>query len=60
MKSKIADLPQEKGFAQQHLLPKGLKIWGDKARDAARKEMDQLHCFKTGVLSGQPQGMHSL
>ena len=30
-------------LGQQHLLPKGLKIWGDKAKAAARKEMDQLH-----------------
>ena len=27
---------------QQHLLPKGLKIWGDAAKHAARKEVDQL------------------
>ena len=32
-----------KVFAQQHLLPKGLKIFGDRAREAAYKEMDQLH-----------------
>ena len=30
-------------LGQQHLLPKGLKIWGEKAKAAARKEMDQLH-----------------
>ena len=38
----------ESNLAQQHLLPKGLKVWGDKARTAALKEMDQLHsrvCF---------------
>ena len=34
---------KENVFAQQHLLPKGLKIYGDKAREAAYKEMDQLH-----------------
>ena len=33
----------EASLAQQHLLPKALKIWGDKAKAAARKEMDQLH-----------------
>ena len=33
----------ESVFAQQHLLPRGLKIWGERARQAAYKEMDQLH-----------------
>ena len=33
----------ETSLAQQHLFPKALKIWGDKAKAAARKEMDQLH-----------------
>jgi hypothetical protein len=35
-------------FAQQYLLNKGLKIFGQKGRDASKKEMDQLHrrsCF---------------
>jgi hypothetical protein len=35
-------------FAQQCLLNKGLKIFGQKGRDASKKEMDQLHqrsCF---------------
>jgi hypothetical protein len=36
-------------FAQQYLLNKGLKIFGQKGRDASNKEMDQLHrrssCF---------------
>jgi hypothetical protein len=30
-------------FAQQYLLNKGLKIFGQKGRDASKKEMDQLH-----------------
>jgi hypothetical protein len=35
-------------FAQQYLLNKGLKIFGQKGQDASKKEMDQLHrrsCF---------------
>jgi hypothetical protein len=35
-------------FAQQYLLNKGLKIFGQKGRDASKTEMDQLHgrsCF---------------
>jgi hypothetical protein len=35
-------------FAEQYLLNKGLKIFGQKGRDASKKEMDQLHrrsCF---------------
>ena len=36
-------LHYESVFAQQHLLPKGLKLWGDRARAAAYEEMDQLH-----------------
>ena len=35
-------------FAQQYLLDKGLKVFGNKGRGAASKEMDQLHkrsCF---------------
>jgi hypothetical protein len=35
-------------FAQQYLLNKGLKIFGQKGRDASKKEMEQLHrrsCF---------------
>jgi hypothetical protein len=30
-------------FAQQYLLNKGLNIFGQKGRDASKKEMDQLH-----------------
>ena len=29
-------------FAQQYLLNKGLKVFGQKGRDASKKEMDQL------------------
>eukprot|EP00978_Attheya_sp_CCMP212_P000843 scaffold1766_cov39-Attheya_sp.AAC.3 len=35
-------------FAQQYLLNKGIKVFGQKGRDASIKEMDQLHrrsCF---------------
>jgi hypothetical protein len=35
-------------FAQQYLLNKGVKIFGQKGRDASKKEMDQLlrgSCF---------------
>ncbi len=35
-------------FAQQYLLHKGLKVFGQKGHDASAKEMDQLHrrsCF---------------
>jgi hypothetical protein len=40
----------EKGasFAQQYLLNKGIKAFGQRGRDASKKEMDQLHrqsCF---------------
>jgi hypothetical protein len=40
----------EKGasFAQQYLLNKGIKVFGQRGRDASRKEIDQLHlrsCF---------------
>ena len=38
---------EQSSHAQQHLLPKGIKIWGDRARAAAHKEMDQLHNRKT-------------
>ena len=31
-------------FAQQYLLNKGLKVFGQKGREASKKEMDQLHC----------------
>jgi hypothetical protein len=31
-------------FAQQYLLNKGLKVFGQKGHDASMKEMDQLHC----------------
>ena len=30
-------------FGQQYMLHKGLKEFGDKGRDAAMKELDQLH-----------------
>jgi hypothetical protein len=30
-------------FAQQYLLNKGLNVFGQKGRDASKKEMDQLH-----------------
>jgi hypothetical protein len=35
-------------FAQHYLLNKGIKVFGQKARDASSKEMNQLHrrnCF---------------
>jgi hypothetical protein len=35
-------------FAQQYMLKRGLQKWGDKAGEAAQKELDQLHrrnCF---------------
>ena len=35
-------------FAQQYILQKGLKVFGDKGREASKKEIDQLHrrtCF---------------
>jgi two-component sensor histidine kinase len=35
-------------FAQQYILQKGLKVFGNKGREASRKEIDQLHrrtCF---------------
>ena len=35
-------------FAQQYLLNKGLKVFGQKGREASKKEVDQLHrrsCF---------------
>jgi hypothetical protein len=35
-------------FAQQYLLNKGIKVFGQRGRDASMKEMDQLHhqsCF---------------
>jgi hypothetical protein len=35
-------------FAQQYILPKGLKVFGQKGHDALKKEIDQLHkrtCF---------------
>ena len=38
-----ANTTLEQQHGQQHLLPKGLKIWGTDARKAAMKEMDQLH-----------------
>jgi hypothetical protein len=35
-------------FAQQYILQKGLKVFGQKGHDASKKEIDQLHkrtCF---------------
>ena len=35
-------------YAQQYMLPRGLKTWGEKGAQAAQKELDQLHrrnCF---------------
>jgi hypothetical protein len=35
-------------FAQQYILQKGLKVFGEKGHDASKKEIDQLHkrtCF---------------
>ena len=39
---------QGASFAQQYILQKGLKVFGDQGREASTKEMDQLHrqsCF---------------
>ncbi len=39
---------QGASFAQQHILQKGLKKYGDRGSAAATKELDQLHqqnCF---------------
>jgi Reverse transcriptase (RNA-dependent DNA polymerase) len=46
----ISDKVAKRGasFAQQYMLKRGLQKWGDKAGDAAQKELDQLHrrnCF---------------
>jgi hypothetical protein len=45
-------------FAQQYLLNKGLKIFGQKERDASKKEMDQLHrrsCFTPKSIANMTQ-----
>jgi hypothetical protein len=45
-------------FAQQYLLNKGLKIFGQKGRDASKKEMDQLHrtsCFTPKSIAKMTQ-----
>jgi hypothetical protein len=45
-------------FAQQYLLNKGLKIFGQKGRDAPKKEMDQLHrrsCFTPKSITEMTQ-----
>jgi hypothetical protein len=45
-------------FAQQYLLNKGLKIFGQKGRDASKKEMDQLHrrsCFTPKAIADMTQ-----
>ena len=45
-------------FAQQYLLNKGLKIFGQKGRDASKKEMDQLHrrsCFTPRSIAEMTQ-----
>ena len=31
-------------FAQQYLLNKGIKVFGQRGRDTSMKEMNQLHC----------------
>jgi hypothetical protein len=44
--------------AQQYLLNKGLKIFGQKGRDASKKEMDQLHqrsCFTPKSIADMTQ-----
>ena len=43
MNGRSDSVPQAASFGQQHMFPKGQKIWGDKATAAAKKEMDQLH-----------------
>jgi hypothetical protein len=45
-------------FAQQYLLNKGLKIFGQKGRDASMKVMDQLHrrsCFTPKSIADMTQ-----
>jgi hypothetical protein len=45
-------------FAQQYLLNKGLKIFGQKGQDASKKEMDQLHrrsCFTPKSIAKMTQ-----
>jgi hypothetical protein len=45
-------------FAQQYLLNKGLKIFGQKGRDASKKKMDQLHrrrCFTPKSIAEMTQ-----
>jgi hypothetical protein len=45
-------------FAQHYLLNKRLKIFGQKGRDASKKEMDQLHrrsCFTPKSIAKMTQ-----
>jgi hypothetical protein len=45
-------------FAQQYLLNKGLEIFGQKGRDASKKEMNQLHrqsCFTSISIAKMTQ-----
>jgi hypothetical protein len=45
-------------FAEQYLLNKGLKIFGQKGRDASKNEMDQLHrrsCFTPKSIAKMTQ-----
>jgi hypothetical protein len=45
-------------FTQQYLLNKGLKIFGQKGRDASKKVMDQLHrrsCFTPKSIAEMTQ-----
>ena len=45
-------------FAQQYLLNKGLKVFGQKGHDASMKEMDQLHrrsCFTPASIKKMTQ-----
>ena len=44
LKEKIdSDMDRSKSFAQQHILQKGLKIFGERGEKAASKEVKQLH-----------------
>ena len=42
-RSAESNFPEAVQHGQQHLLPKGLKLWGNDAVNAAKKEMTQLH-----------------
>ena len=53
MNHRAAALPQGVSLGQQYVLPKGLKVYGDQARTAAYKEMDQLH--KRSCVQTSPQ-----